>query len=348
MHRRGIVLAVRLLIAGRDPAHTSARSRGVVAENSPACGERTRRPLATFMYKDRMTRASDKLVAVGLVLGALVLVYWSVIRGLVDAWSTDDNYSHGFFIVPLAVYFAWERRTAIANAPVRPSLFGAVVVAGSLFLLVAGLLGAELFLSRVSIIGAIGGAILFLFGWPMLRITFFPLAFLLLMVPLPAIIFNKIAFPLQLLASNVGEYTVRSMDIPILREGNVLILANATLEVAEACSGIRSLVSLFTLGIVFGYFVDRRSWVRAVIALSAIPVAILANGLRVASAGVAAHNFGTAGVEGLFHEFSGWVVFVIAFLMMFALQRLLHRFLPPRQPKVHVAKQLPVTEPASA
>jgi exosortase len=139
------------------------------------------------------------------------------------------------------------------------------------------------------------------------------------------------------------------MDIPILREGNVLILANATLEVAEACSGIRSLVSLFTLGIVFGYFVDRRSWVRAVIALSAIPVAILANGLRVASAGVAAHNFGTAGVEGLFHEFSGWVVFVIAFLMMFALQRLLHRFLPPpRQPKVQVAKQLPVTEPASA
>ena len=296
-----------------------------------------------------MTRASDKLVAVGLVLGALVLVYWSVIRGLVDAWSTDDNYSHGFFIVPLALYFAWERRTAIANAPVRPSLFGVVVVAGSLFLLVAGLLGAELFLSRVSIIGALAGAVLFLFGWPMMRIVFFPLAFMLLMVPLPAIIFNKIAFPLQLLASNVGESTVRSMDIPILREGNVLILANATLEVAEACSGIRSLVSLFTLGIVFGYFVDRRSWVRAVIALSAIPVAILANGLRVASAGVAAHNFGTAGVEGLFHEFSGWVVFVVAFLMMFALQRLLHHFLPPpREARPPAVKPLPVTEPASA
>jgi exosortase len=296
-----------------------------------------------------MTRASDKMVATGLVLSALVLVYWSVIRGLVDAWSTDDNYSHGFFIVPLALYFAWERRAAIAHAPVRPSIFGAIAVAGSLFLLVAGLLGAELFLSRVSIIGAIGGAILFLFGWPMLRVVFFPLAFLLLMVPLPSIIFNKIAFPLQLLASNVGEYTISSMDIPILREGNVLVLANATLEVAEACSGIRSLVSLFTLGIVFGYFVDRRPWVRAVIALSAIPVAILANGLRVASAGVAAHNFGTAGVEGLFHEFSGWVVFVVAFLMMFALQRLLHRLLPPpRAPKIPVVKQVPVTEPASA
>jgi exosortase len=295
-----------------------------------------------------MTRTSDKLVAVGLVLAALALVYWSVIKGLIEAWSTDDNYSHGFFIVPLALYFAWERRGAIAAAPIRPSMFGALVVAGSLFLLVAGLLGAELFLSRVSIIGALAGATLFLFGWPMLRILFFPLAFLLLMVPLPAIIFNKIAFPLQLLASHVGEYSISSLDIPILREGNVLILANATLEVAEACSGIRSLISLITLGIVFGYFVDHRVWVRAVIALSAIPVAILANGLRVASAGVAAHNYGTAGVEGLFHEFSGWVVFVIAFLMMLGLQRLLQKFLPPRAPRVPVVKQVPVTEPASA
>jgi exosortase len=292
-----------------------------------------------------MTRASDKLLACGLVLAALVLVYWPVIGGLIDAWSNDDNYSHGFFIVPLALYFAWERRAAIAAAPVRPSLLGAVVVAFSLFLLVAGMLGAELFLSRVSIIGTIAGAILFLFGWQMLRILFFPVAFLLLMVPLPAIIFNQIAFPLQLLASHVGEYSIRAVDIPILREGNVLILANATLEVAEACSGIRSLVSLFTLGIVFGYFVDSRIWVRAVIALSAIPVAIFANGLRVASAGVAAHNFGAAGVEGLFHDFSGWVVFVIAFLMMLALQRLLQRLLPPPrlQPRVP-----PLTEPVSA
>lgn len=281
-----------------------------------------------------MTRATDKLVAVGLVLGALVLVYWQVIAGLIEAWSTDDNYSHGFFIVPLALYFAWERRKAIADAPVKPSMFGALVIAGSLFLLVAGMLGAELFLSRVSIIGAVAGATLFLFGWPMLRILLFPLAFTLLMVPLPAIIFNKIAFPLQLVASHVGEYTISSLDIPILREGNVLILANAKLEVAEACSGIRSLVSLFALGIVFGYFVDRRGWVRAAIALSAIPVAILANGLRVASAGVAAHNFGTAGVEGLFHEFSGWVVFIVAFLMMLGFQRLLQAIVPPRVPRV--------------
>ncbi len=279
-----------------------------------------------------MTRTGQQIAAVGLVLGALLVVYWSVIAGLIDAWSTDDNYSHGFFIVPLALFFGWERRRAILAAPYRPTMFGLVVVGGSLFLLVAGMLGAELFLARVSIIGALAGAILFLFGWPTLRVLLFPIAFMLLMVPLPAIIFNKIAFPLQLLASNVGESTISSLDIPILREGNVLILANARLEVAEACSGIRSLVSLFTLGIVFGYFVDQRVWVRTLIAFSAIPVAILANGLRVASAGVAAHNYGNAGVEGMFHEFSGWVVFVVAFLMMFGFQRILQRFLPPPPP----------------
>jgi exosortase len=289
-----------------------------------------------------MTRTHEERLATGLVLGGLLLVYWSVINGLVDAWSTDDNYSHGYFIAPLAAYFAWERRRAFAAMPIRPSWFGLVVVAGSMAMLVGGLLGAELFLSRVSLVGALAGSVLFLFGWQRLRIMLFPLAFLLLMVPLPAIIFNQITFPLQLLASHVGEYTINSLEIPVLREGNVLILANATLEVAEACSGIRSLVSLFTLGVVFGYFVDRRAWVRVVIALSAVPVAILANGLRVASAGVAAHNFGTAGVEGLFHEFSGWVVFLVAFVMMLGVQRLLQRLVPPRVP------HLPAPESVSA
>jgi exosortase len=296
-----------------------------------------------------MTRAHEQPIAAGVVLGGLLLVYWSVINGLVDAWSTDDNYSHGFFIVPLAAYFAWERRRAFAATPVRPSYVGLLVVAGSMAMLVAGLLGAELFLSRVSLIGALAGSLLFLFGWQRLRVMLFPLAFLLLMVPLPALIFNKIAFPLQLLASNVGEHTISSLDIPILREGNVLILANATLEVAEACSGIRSLVSLFTLGLVFGYFVDPRPWVRAAIALSAVPVAILANGLRVASAGIAAHYYGAAGVEGLFHDFSGWVVFIVAFLLMLGLQRLLLWLAPPRVPQAPApASQVPNPETVSA
>jgi exosortase len=251
-----------------------------------------------------------------------------VLTTLVGAWASDENYSHGFLIVPVAGYFAWERRGQLARAAPRPTWFGLVVLLGGLAVLLAGLLGAELFLSRVSLIITLAGIVLFLLGWQHLRILAFPLAFLLLMIPIPAIIFNQVAFPLQLFASRVGESAITAANIPVLREGNVLVLANTTLEVAEACSGIRSLISLLTLGIVYGYFADRRAWVRTAIALSTVPVAILANGARVAGTGIAAQYYGAAAAEGFLHEFSGWVMFVLAFLMMLALQRIIVRLAP--------------------
>ena len=173
------------------------------------------------------------------------------------------------------------------------------------------------------------GVLLFVCGWPHLRALAFPVAFLLLMIPIPAIIFNHIAFPLQLLASQFGESAMRAAEVPVLREGNVLILANTTLEVAEACSGIRSLVSLLTLAIVLGYFSDPRGWVRTLVALSSIPVAIATNGFRVAGTGIAAHRFGAEVAEGFFHEFSGWLVFVTALVLMLAVQRAILRLAPP-------------------
>ena len=272
-----------------------------------------------------------------LIVSGFLLLYWQVIAKLVSAWMTDDNYSHGFFIVPLALYFAWERRQRFFAAPSQPSNAGLVLVAGSILLLAAGILGAELFISRLSILGALAGTLLFLFGWKRVRVLVFPLAFLLLMIPLPAIIFNQIAFPLQLTASQVGEMTITAANVPVLREGNLLILPHTTLEVAEACSGIRSLISLLTLGIVFGYFTDSRPWVRLLIALSTVPVAILSNGMRVAGTGIAAHHFGPAAAEGFFHEFSGWLLFAVAFLMMLGVQRLLLRALPPPSPAVAMA-----------
>src|SRR6185503_6603836 len=220
---------------------------------------------------------------------------------------------HGFLIIPLAAYLAWERRHKLAEIIPAPSSFGLVVVVGSIVVLLAGILGSELFLQRVSIIGSVIGAVLFLLGWRHLRALSFPVAMLLLMIPIPAIIFNQIAFPLQLLASRFGETAMGIADVPVLREGNVLILANTTLEVAEACSGIRSLVSLLTVGIVLGYFADPRPAVRVAVALCTIPVAIIANALRVAGTGIAAHHFGPEAAQGFFHEFSGWLVFVAAF-----------------------------------
>jgi exosortase A len=261
------------------------------------------------------------LLTVGPVIIGMVVVYLPMLRKLVYDWGHDDNYSHGFLIVPIAAYLVWERRDELLAARPSPSTLGLVVVAVSLMMLVAGQLGAELFLTRISLIGVLAGAVLFLYGWEHLRVVWFPLAFLLLMIPIPAIIFNQIAFPLQLLASRFGETVLRLFNIPVLREGNVMTLANTQLEVAEACSGIRSLISLLTLGIVYGYFTDKRFLVRLVIALSTIPVAIVANGLRVAGTGIAAYHYGEEAAQGFFHEFSGWAVFVVSLAMVFVIHR---------------------------
>jgi exosortase len=275
------------------------------------------------------------------VLIAFVVLYRDVVSKLTSDWYTDGNYSHGFLIVPVALYFIWERRQQLLAARAKPSALGLVVLFGSLATLIAGILGAELFLTRVSIVGTLAGAILFVYGWQHLRILAFPIAFLLLAIPIPAIVFNQIAFPLQLLASRFGERALEFASIPVLREGNVIILANTTLEVAEACSGIRSLVSLLTLGIVYGYFTDGRSWVRTIIALATIPIAIVTNGLRVAGTGIAAHYYGPEAATGFFHEFSGWVVFVLAFALLFLVMRLLLLVIPaaerPRVEMAHVA-----------
>jgi exosortase len=277
-----------------------------------------------------MTPTAKGVLAASLVTAGIGLAYWRVLGSLVNAWEVDGNYSHGFLIVPLALYFVWERRQGLTSAETKPSWFGLAVLAGGIAILLAGLLGSELFLSRVSIIVVLAGIVLFLFGWRQLRLLAFPLGFLLLMIPLPAIVFNRIAFPLQLIASRFGETVISAANIPVLREGNVLILANTSLEVAEACSGIRSLVSLITLALLYGYFTDRRLWVRLAIVAMAVPVAIVANGLRVAGTGIAAHYIGPDAAQGFFHEFSGWVVFVVAFLLLLAIQRLIVRLAPAR------------------
>jgi len=265
---------------------------------------------------------SRLIVAITFLVCSFGLLYRPVILKLVRDWGADENYSHGFLIVPLAAYLVWERRHALRALTPRPSAWGLAIVAGSLGVLLAGLLGAELFLSRIAMVGTLAGGVVFVLGWVHLKRLAFPLGVLLLMIPIPAIIFNQIVFPLQLLASRVGEASLSALGIPVLREGNVIVLANTSLEVAEACSGIRSLISLLTLGIVYGYFTDRRASVRTAIALSTIPVAIVANGMRVAGTGILAHYYGPATAEGFFHEFAGWMVFVVAFLMLFVLMRI--------------------------
>ena len=256
-------------------------------------------------------------------LVCFVILYYQVITKLVSDWWNDDNYSHGFLIVPIALYFVWERRAALKEAARTPSIWGLVVVACSAAMLLAGILGSELFLPRLSILGILAGATLFLFGWNHLKILILPITFLILMIPIPAIIFNHIVFPLQLLASQFGESALNVCRIPVLREGNVIHLSNTSLEVAEACSGIRSLVSLLSIGIIYGYIMDSRLWVRIILSLATVPIAIVANGVRVAGTGVAAHFYGANAAEGFSHTFSGWIIFIAAGIMLLFLHRVI-------------------------
>jgi exosortase len=290
---------------------------------------------------ERRSFAGARLTAIAVLCASFALLYRNVAQQLVHDWANDGNYSHGFLIPPLAAYLVWERRAKLAASPIRPSGAGMVTLLASLAVLGAGILGAELFLSRVSLVGVLASLVLFIWGWPRLRLLTFPLALLLLMIPIPSIIFNQVAFPLQLLASRFGELALQAVNVPVLREGNVITLANVTLEVVEACSGIRSLVSLFTLALTFGYFIDRRTWVRATLAVSSIPVAVIANGLRVAGTGIAAHYYGAAAAEGFLHEFSGWLLFVIAFAMLLGIQRGVTAVAGPSLPTPQ-REQLPV------
>ena len=270
-----------------------------------------------------MTKGARSLAAIALVVTAILVVYFPILASLVHQWASDDNYSHGFIVAPFAAYFAWQKREQLAAAPIAPHWSGLVIVAAGLCVLLAGLFGAELFLTRLSLIGVLAGTILFVFGARHLRLLAFPVAFLILMIPLPAVMFNQIAFPLQLFASGVGEAVLSLCGVPVLREGNILTLPTTTLEVAQACSGIRSLVSLLTLAILLGKLTERAAWKTVALALLAVPVAIAANAARVAGTGLAAAWIGPQAAEGFFHEFSGWVVFVIAFSLLLAAQRAL-------------------------
>jgi exosortase len=271
-------------------------------------------------------KSSGKHAATAIILVVGVLwLYRDVMSSLVRQWASDDNYSHGFLIIPTALYCAWERRDLLSRLTPRPHVIGFVLVLLSLLVFAMGVLAAERFLAQMSLVGVVAGAILFVWGSAHLRALAFPLALLPLMVPLPTIVFNEIALPLQLVASRIGESAIAAVGIPVIREGNILELPNLTVAVAEACSGIRSIMSLLTLAIVVGYFMGRSTGARIAVVIAAIPIAIAANAVRVAGTGMAAHWVGRRAAEGFFHGFSGWMMFVVAFVALIAVQALANR-----------------------
>jgi exosortase len=248
-----------------------------------------------------------------LLVGVLALLYAPVLRLLVWQWYNDADYSHGFLVPLLSAFLIWQRRDKLCLVARRPSPWGMVIVLVSLGCLFLGSLGAELSLARLSLLGVICGLIVYFAGSAMLRALTFPLAFLLFAIPIPVVIYNSIVFPLQFIASRFATKVLETLNLfPVMREGNVLVLPHMTLEVVEACSGIRSLMSLLALAAGYGYLVERSVWVRWLLVLAMVPLAIVSNGTRVMITAVMAHYLGRQAAQGFMHEFSGWVIFVVA------------------------------------
>jgi exosortase len=257
--------------------------------------------------------------------GVLLLAsYAPVLWRLVRQWDSDPDMGHGFFVPLVAGFIVWQKRAELLALKPAPNWWGlAVVLYGALQLWIATL-GAELFLARTALVISIIGIVLLLGGTAWVRALGFPLFLLFFMIPIPTVVYNSITFPLQLLASRVSTEALNLMQIPVLREGNVLELAEQKLSVVEACSGIRSLLSLTFLSLVYGYFFESKVWMRVALFVSTIPIAIVANASRVTLTGVLT-EYKPELAEGFFHTASGWVIFMVALAILIGLHQILNR-----------------------
>ncbi len=264
------------------------------------------------------------------LLLALVVtaIYYQVIGKLVADWYTNPDFSHGFLVAPFAAYVVWDKRKVLRDTPIQQTWSGLWLVVAAIFVLFMGVYGAELFLSRLSLVMLLGGIVWTLCGRAMLREMRFAILVLLLAIPIPAVIFNQITFPLQLLASRMASAILPLFGVPVLRDGNIIQLPSMQLEVAEACSGIRSLMSLFAVAVFYGYFLERNTWRRVVLALASIPIAVFANAARIVGTGFCVQYWNPDKAVGFFHEFSGWLMFIVSLTCLYLVHTLMRLRIP--------------------
>ena len=269
-------------------------------------------------------------------LALLLLFAWlyaSILAHLFLQWvgpHSDPNFQHGIFVPIFALFVLWQDRKRLQAIPSDPSWTGLPLVYLSLFLLIVGVLGADIFLPRVSLLLLLAALMILFQGWKFFRAVLFPWAFLILMIPIPALLINRVTFPLQLLASKLAFGLLELVNVPVLREGNLLTLAAMQLDVAEACSGIRSLLTLVTLAIIYGYLMEPRKWVRVVLAVAAVPIAVVANSFRVFGTGLLVQYGHAEQAEGFYHALSGMVIFAVALIMLFVVHRVISLVCVPK------------------
>ena len=260
----------------------------------------------------------------------VLLILWAaafypIYPALFKTYLNHSNNSHGLLVPLVALYFIWQKKDLLNLNDVTSSVWGAIILVFSLALYVLSFAGGIVFISRSMIVFSLIGLVLFTLGNTIFKIFAFPLFFLIFMVPVPDSILNLVAFPLQLFATNISAFLIKTLSIPVYQEGNMLYFTRTQLEVAEACSGIRSIMALTMLSVIFGYL-SNGDWARkGIILASAIPIAIIANILRVSGTGILAHFFGARVARGFMYEFSGLAVFVFGFVLLFLVYSMLNR-----------------------
>jgi exosortase len=272
------------------------------------------------MIPGTRTALQEKSLPWGAVVwfGALLIAcYAPVLTRLAQQWLADEDMGHGFFVPLVAGYIAWQRRDELAALTPSPNWWGLAVLAWGAAQLYFATLGAELFLARTAFVISLAGVVLLAAGARVLKVLAFPIFLLFFMVPIPAIIYTQITFKFQLLASRLAEWALALLGVPVLREGNILELATQRLSVVEACSGIRSLLTLSFLSLVYAYFFDRKVWMRFALLVCTVPIAIIANASRVTVTGLLS-EVNPELAEGVFHTASGWVIFMVALAILIA------------------------------
>lgn len=260
--------------------------------------------------------APKTLIKVTICVLCLGGLYFPTLKKLVSDLITLPDFNHGFLFPPISLYLFWKRSGELEDAPPSPSNSGLAIILFGLLLFLLGNLGAENFITRVSFLVVLTGITLFLLGRTYLKAFLFPIGLLIFAIPLPSILMQKVTFPMQLFASQVATWSLHVLNIPVLREGNIIHLLGETLEVAEACSGIRSLLSLIAVGTVLAYFTTKVTWHRIVMVLSCFPIAIIVNAFRVSATGILANHYGIKVAQGFFHGFSGAVLYFSGLIMV--------------------------------
>ncbi len=273
-----------------------------------------------------ITNSQNTILKLSTLLILWVVAFYPIYPELFETWLNHSNNSHGLLVPLISIYFIWQQREKLNSIQISSSQIGMVILVISMLFYLISYAGGIAFVSRAMIVFSIIGIVLFTLGWKLFKIVAFPLLFLLFMVPVPTSVIGLVAFPLQLFATNIAAFIIKIVSIPVYQEGNMLYFAQTQLEVAEACSGIRSIMALMMLSVIFVYLTGKGLWRKIIILASAIPIALLANIIRVSGTGILAHFYGDKVARGFLHEFSGMVVFAFGFIILVLEYTFLNKF----------------------